>query len=215
MTGTTNGAGYTVTEVDAVRLVRGSVPAECLGQIFEGTPKKALLDPHAARLLGVTFAIGERDALEALCRRRDVLEEAMQRAKKLVVDDRFCARTMEWLAYGEWGASSVVIFNRLLGSGLRHPLAYAQRVGAHPEDVSELVRCRRLVESVPGLRERLGEMTSVSQGWARVVAAWDELCKSMDEECPRWRERHADAPMTRKLLKAALSGERIRAGQGI
>lgn len=46
----------------------------------------------------------------------------------------------------------------------------------HPYDMSDFGRCRRLVESVGGVRERLPMVADVSPVWRRIVQRWDDIC---------------------------------------
>ena len=80
--------------------------------------------------------------------------------------------------------------------------------GSHPHDPDDLNRCRKLLELVPELRPRIGEMASFSPEWGRLVARWDELCALMDEEAPRWREGVGRTPRTYELMQNLIRGER-------
>lgn len=80
-----------------------------------------------------------------------------------------------WLAHGERGQSSDAIFSYLTGVPLVGRLS-------PPCDTSDLRRCRRLLQSVPEFAARLGEMRSVSQGWAALVDRWDDLCALADSD---------------------------------
>jgi len=101
---------------------------------------------------------------------------------------------LRWLALGELGQSSLAMFQRL--AGLR--LVLEARL---PLDTDDFTRCRKLLEAVPELVPRLGELASISPGWAALVAGWAELCATMDAEAPRWREGVGRTPRTYELLK--------------
>jgi hypothetical protein len=49
-------------------------------------------------------------------------------------------------------------------------------------------------------------MASVSPVWARIADAWSELCRTMDEEAPDWRDGTFTAPRTNALLRKLHQG---------
>jgi hypothetical protein len=141
---------YTVTERNGCRLISGALPADAFLALSQGMPKNAVMDPHAARLLGVTFAMGSPASLKALTAAPDVVAAARQRAELL--GPHLSAPAMEWLALGFHGISSMTMFQRLTGVHLTD-------CESHPSDPGALGRCRLLLEQVPDLRPRLAEMT--------------------------------------------------------
>ena len=104
-----------------------------------------------------------------------------------------------WLANGERGTSSDMIFETMTGL----PTNNAFRCfGGYPSDPDDLSRCRRLLDQVPEFRARLGEMARHGKEWAALVKHWDELCALMDEEAPRWMtHREGRAPKTYELMR--------------
>lgn len=44
-----------------------------------------------------------------------------------------------------------------------------------PRDVGDFNRCLNLLRKVPGLREKLPQMASISPEWAFAIEHWDEL----------------------------------------
>jgi len=157
------------------------------GMLTHGMPKDAVIDPHAARLLGVTFAIGSPNNIKALVSDPSVLSSARQQAQSKA--SGLSADAQEWLATGRQGTSSQTIFQRLTGTRL------TQRE-SHPSDPDDFGRCRRLLDQVPEFRQRLGEMSDVSPIWSKLVAEWDELCVLMDKEAPDWRDGKGSAAKT-------------------
>jgi hypothetical protein len=69
------------------------------------------------------------------------------------------------------------------------------------QDPDDLRRCRLLLEQVPELTPRLGEMATVSRVWEVLVARWDEICATMDGECPDWRTSNGSAPGTFSMME--------------
>ena len=184
---------YTITERNGCRLVSGALPADAFAMLSHGMPKNAVIDPHAARLLGVTFAVGAPEALKALTADQAVLAEARKRVQGIGADLSDSAR--EWLATGQQGTSSLTIFQRLTGKKLT-------QTENHPYDPDDLSRCRQLLDQVPEFRSRLGELAAISPVWAKLVAEWDDLCALMDSEAPEWRDKKSSAPQTYAQMKA-------------
>lgn len=183
---------YTITERGGCRLVTGAVPARSFGVLSNGMPRNAVLDPHAARLLGVTFAIGTRENLDTLINDPQVVAAARQRAE--LIGSGLSESAKEWLALGQQGTSSLTLFQRLTGKTLVD-------TESHPSDPADLGRCRQLLEQVPEFRERLHELVQVSTQWASLVQHWDSLCLLMDSEAPNWRNGTGGAPNTYARMK--------------
>lgn len=184
---------YTITEQNGCRLVRGVVSATDFGVICQNVPKNAVIDAHAARLLGVNFAIGPPEALKALIADPEVLSAARIRVEA-AYGAGLSPAAKEWLATGQHGISAMTIFRRLTGQG---PVIREE----HPHDPDDFGRCRLLLEQVPELRPRLNEM-EFSPVWTALVACWDELCDLMDEEAPAWRSGKKAAPRTYDRMKS-------------
>lgn len=93
-----------------------------------------------------------------------------------------------WLQIGEQGLSSQAIFTRMTGLNL---LGQWGQWGAWtPSDPADLRRCRLLLEMVPEFAGRFDVMKAASAKWAIAVEYWDELCRIMDEEAPKWRDSY-------------------------
>lgn len=152
--------------------------------------KDAVIDTDAARLAGATFAFGPSGALADLKARLAPAAIAKTKASYPGLPPAALA----WLANGERGRSSEAIFQRLLGIDLFND-------GDHPADPADLRRCRLLLEVVPGLEGRIGEMADISETWARFCNAWDDLCLVMDEEVPDWRTGKGSAPKTFRMMQ--------------
>jgi hypothetical protein len=73
-----------------------------------------------------------------------------------------------WLACDETGESSLFLWSCLDPNGNKSA-SYA-----HPCDAADFLRCVGLLRAVPGLRERLPQMTRY-RGWAPFVSRWADL----------------------------------------
>ncbi len=47
--------------------------------------------------------------------------------------------------------------------------------GSYPHDGGDFNRCEGLLNDVPELRDRLGEMAEVNRYWSALVPRWDEI----------------------------------------
>ena len=85
---------------------------------------------------------------------------------------------MDYRAIATWalgystGASAKCIAGHLMGLGVD---------GSYPHDGGDFDRCEKLLEVVPGLRDRLAEMASVNAYWAALVARWEDIRASSDK----------------------------------
>lgn len=85
---------------------------------------------------------------------------------------------MDYRAIATWavgrgtGASSFCLAGHLMG---------LDTGGSYPCDGGDFGRCERLLDMVPGLRERLPEMASVNRYWAALVPRWEEI-RASDEQ---------------------------------
>ncbi len=84
--------------------------------------------------------------------------------------DLLSAAAIQWLKTGERGVSSEAIFSHLTNIPLNG-------IGgmSPPYDLGDFRRCQTLLDAVPAFRERLHEMSSVSDYWAAIVTRWDEI----------------------------------------
>lgn len=109
------------------------------------------------------------------------------------------SNTTQWLASGQRGISSNTIFTFLTGIN-----ALDNSRHSHPHDPDDLKRCRLLLEQCPQLKNIFDDMKKVSKEWGFLVSDWDELCKTMDEEAPDWRNGKGSAPKTYGMMKDLL-----------
>jgi hypothetical protein len=72
----------------------------------------------------------------------------------------------EWALRPDTGASARCIARHLNG---------VANDGAYPHDGDDFGRCERLMDAVPGVRERIGEMAEVNAYWAALAPRWEEI----------------------------------------
>lgn len=110
-----------------------------------------------------------------------------------------------WLLDGERGVSSNYLVWVLTGlPAVAHRPAPGE--APHPVDAGDFRRCRLLLEQCPELAGRLVFVANESPQWRALVAAWGELCATMDAECADWREEWRDSwSKTDAAIDAVLS----------
>ena len=87
-------------------------------------------------------------------------------------------KILKWMLTGNTGISSECIASVMAGiTPKRKDIPY---------DPSDFERCLGLVNTVPGIRERLPEMREVSTKWNQFMDSWDAIEKSFMEEVPEW-----------------------------
>jgi hypothetical protein len=184
--GTAHGAGYAVEQRDGCTLIRGVVTLERMASICTAAGPDAVLATDLAFLSDAVMAFGTQSAVDALV--------AKLRAAKLAdarPQERFSGLSdaaTEWFLAGEHGLAAATVFTRV--TGIPHPYIRDEGVEptSHPSDPSDLRRCRLLLDAAPELMQPFREiMPGVSPAWMALVANWDDLCSTMDRECPDWR----------------------------
>lgn len=187
---------------DGCVLAKGTLTISVISGITAMAPEGSVVDTDLARMAGVDFAAGLPADTEKL---KSKLRTEIEREMADEPSDGRGRALLKWLACGHRGSSS----NALVAFLADMP-EVADRFDrqAYPHDPADLGRCRRLLDEVPSLqapfRERAG---SISPIWARLVAAWDELCATMDTEAPEWREGRGRATETFARMKALIAGE--------
>lgn len=94
----------------------------------------------------------------------------------------------EWLMSGKVGTSSKTIASIMSGIDIDYM--------SHPLDPADFNRCLLLVEYVPEIKDRLPEMSKVSEQWATLVRHWDELEALFISEVGRDWCNETSAPKT-------------------
>lgn len=97
----------------------------------------------------------------------------------------------DWLINDEIGLSSQTLASWFLGGKAKKDY-YIH----HPHDPSDLMRCKRLVDGIPGGVLLIGGAGGLSHGWKIVVEHWNELMALLEEEY-----RTDSAPKTYKRMK--------------
>jgi hypothetical protein len=102
----------------------------------------------------------------------------------LARDDKLSTPNMglqQWFATDDTGVSSLTMAAVMFKAG-----NYVGTPGrwSHPRDPDDFGRCHRLLEAVPGSRERLHLMKPVSPIWSRLVDQWDTITALYLEELP-------------------------------
>lgn len=171
----------------------GPTPVELFAKASKVAGKDAVFDTDVARMAGANFAAGSREALDELRARLEVGALHGVKAENPGLSPEAAA----WLAHGERGVSSNTIFERL--TGIHATGDWGCDI---PHDPDDLRRCRLLLERVPDLVLLFPRMAEVSTAWAAMVAAWGDLCATMDAECPDWRSvSRGKAPKTYELMR--------------
>lgn len=187
---------YTVEHRGRCVLIAGAVPATALSVLAGLVPEGSVMGSDAARLLGVTFAFGPGEELDAL--KEGAAEAALRRERSRNPGPSEAA--VKWLAGGKRGISSETIFTHLTGID-----ALGDWRKDHPHDPADFRRCRLLLEQVPELVPLFPRMAEVSPQWATLVEQWDTICATMDAEAPNWRDGKGQiAPKTYDLIKSAI-----------
>jgi hypothetical protein len=191
---------YVVDERDGCILVTGAMPPEALLGFSKRLGRRAVMCPDTARMAGATFAMGRPEALDAL--RAELADGCRERIGRMFPS--LPAHAREWLATGRQGLSSAALFAKAME--VRPPDMRSGEETAFPHDPGDLLRCLRLIEAVPEVGARLGEMSAVSPAWAALVGAWPQLVESLDREIPDWRSGGGgSAPVTRELMRACIA----------
>lgn len=186
------GDGYVIKNIGGVRFVYGMVPLSDMAMLSHGYSDQAVMSLELASLTGATLVVGEPEDVERV--RHSPLPISEVRENESLAARRAGLHDLaNWLRLGERGLSSLTISAKLFG----HPVLHTSI--NYPRDPSDLRRCLLLLDATDSHR-RIGEMASVSDEWARLVAEWDSIVAVFAEEaggnsCPR----------TYALMKKALS----------
>ena len=89
-------------------------------------------------------------------------------------------KILDWLANGETGISSKTIAYKMAGIKLDRMWL------SHPSDPGDFKRCLKLVNLIPDIRPRLGEMRSVSKEWDALIEHWKEVEDCFMDEVAEW-----------------------------
>lgn len=110
------------------------------------------------------------------------------------------AAALAWLATGERGLSSDMMFGVMTGL----PLWGHYRQG-HPHDPDDVVRCEKLLRAVPEWRDRLLEMGGISREWEALARNWGQIVAMLEGEVPGvFSGSRGSAPKTYGLMMLLL-----------
>jgi len=194
---------YTIEHRGNCILVFGSVPATAFVALAKLAPRKAVLSTRLAHLAGCSAAMGLSSDVDRLS--RELEPAAIARTARRYAGAELSDDVIRWLAIGHRGASSNAMLVHLAGyvpNGAEVDFDPA----SHPHDPDDLNRCRLLLDQVPEIAPRLGNMAAVSPAWAGLVSHWNELCSTMDKETRGGRRGRAEATyaLMRRLIREAL-----------
>lgn len=183
--------------IDGCIVVKNNIPLDALASIMKKAPKNAIMDTDLARMLDALIVIGTKEQTESL--KKKLSNPNLLSTTKKYASCGLSNPAIEWLANGEQGLSSMAMFYAITGA--RPERLHDGDEAAHPWDPADLRRCRLLAEHVPEINDGIGKVASLSPVWNRLIKAWDEICRKMDEESPDWRSNHGTCPETYKIMK--------------
>jgi hypothetical protein len=87
--------------------------------------------------------------------------------------NEYANRCINWLLSGDIGASSELIFRKMIGKNLRSGFA--------PADYGDFGRCYRLLKLFPEWRDKLYIVGNESIAWGGIIEKWDYLCEEYEK----------------------------------
>ena len=173
-------SSFSIEENEFGMTVRGPLPASDIKDLGRLWKRPGLTDMAmgVASALGATLAVTKKGGAAAW-------EKAIEaEARKKAGEDEELA----WLLGASTGLSSLTIFSvlseRHAGEAIRRLGPWGSNVPLDPDDFR---RCRRLLETVPGWRGRLGEVAAAYPEWGPLVRDWETLEALYVEELPSGR----------------------------
>ncbi len=152
---------YTVTREPLGVVITGSIPVTALVALMKDWHNEGLsvIDSGVASSIGASMVVTSPEGSTAW------RAEIAARNSHLDAEAR-------WLGGTDRGMSSETIFRALASEHAGRSLA---SVRSRPYDDDDFGRCHRLIEAMPGWRERLDEVATKFPEWSGLVAAWPEL----------------------------------------
>ena len=203
---------FRIVETQGCRLIYGKIPLRSAKTMLSGMSRNAVMDTDAARMFEATFVVGKKRDLDVL--KNSARAAAIARVRHACAANGLSEAAIEWLAIGQQGRSSVSLFWLL--SGVRPRSEAADLKDVLPLDLSDFMRCRRMLEEVPDLAEAMTPSIGV-EGWPRwswMLGGWGALCATMDLESPQWRQHVGKAPIAGEMLEALRLDAEARAKEG-
>ena len=180
--------------MEIIILAFGDIPIDALSEFSRLAGKQAVHSTVLSKMSGATIACGDQARISKLV---EALKPGAIAAKQGdPANSMLLPEEVEWLAYGERGASSNTLFKYATGVN-----ACGDYRDSYPHNPDDLRRCRLLLEKSPRLRDTMHQVANAGPQWMMLLAHWDAVCGTMDAECPKWREGKGGAPATYKLMK--------------
>lgn len=186
-----NRVEYSVEIEHGCHVIRGAVPMAEMAALLQATEQGDVADAQLSQRLGATIVYGPPEACAQLRRALGIGQPPAAHLDHATLKEKID----DWFLHGEVGVSSKAIAMRMLGASPEQITAFGASA-THPHDSDDFRRCHELIEWVPEIRPRLGEMAAVSDTWAVLVEHWDELTamlvqtlESGDERASQMYER--------------------------
>lgn len=199
---------YTIREEYGCTIViADSIPLSVFSKLTgDETDGRKILDPHLARIIdGAIMVWGTPEDLKTATEHysKVAMQSFMENATPdvLAMGKDAC----EWLAIGEQGKSSCVLFWQTTGYKPRYIRNEYDPEKCYPRDPDDLGRCRRLIENVTVVRDNLQKMCSCGPVWSALMDQWDDLCDDMDTAAPQWREKIGSAQSTLNMMNSIIT----------
>lgn len=131
-----------------------------------------------------------------------IIQSATAIVEAMSRDDKLSEPGMglqNWLNGDDTGTSSLTMAGVMFKTG---KYAGNPSRGSHPLDPADFGRCHRFLEAVPGAREKLAEMKSLSTVWAALVDQWDAITALFLEEWPL-KKAHKCYALMQTIIKGA------------
>lgn len=187
---------YRIERLHGCIITYGSMPIRAMTDLIDEVGDDGQMEMLLAKKLGASMVMGSHENLERLAQDPAIQQQIAQRIQASTESFNIPQSAIRWLEEGHRGLSSETIFVAMTGV----PLIEADDL-SHPLDVSDFLRCRRLIEAVPEFAERREELKALSAHWKILTEHWDELCASVDAEAPEWREQSIASPATYARIK--------------
>lgn len=115
------------------------------------------------------------------------------------ISDKDKDLVIEWLLSGDTGISSECLACEFLGKQKNDGWGWRA-----PSDPADLGRCLRLIDKVPEIRKCVDSLALKNDSWKKIAGVWDEITESMINEVGIHWEKASRAPITFKIMQAAL-----------
>jgi hypothetical protein len=187
---------FSVEHVSGCVIVRGPIPIGAMATLLRELNAAAVVSTQLGKRFGATMVAGLAADLDRLAEMAPPMP--LRPGAELLPAD-----AIRWLQTGERGDSSEALFDATLDG---HYAARIEGAAYTPRDVSDFVRCRLLVEQVASVAQNFSFVAQRGVYWRGWVAAWPQLCESLDAEVADFRSGSYAAPKTQALIDS-LNGQ--------